>query len=457
MKTRVALMAAWILSLCTMAWAQNGKAQLVSGPMLGYAEPRECLVWVQVKCASGISLHYTKQGEKNTHVMSMENTGHLCDPWICKFVIKDLEPGATYSYSLLLDKKPLLFPYPLTFKTKKIWAPWSKEDPYPFAFLAGSCNYVNDSLYDRPGRPYGQGTEIIERMAATPGDFMIWLGDNTYLREADFTSESGIRYRYMHTRSDPHLQKFLAAKNHYAVWDDHDFGDNDANKSYDFKDVTRDCFMQYWGNSNYGHAGEGIYSSFRYSDAEFFLVDDRWFRDDSYLVVKDNEDKNQMGALQLSWLKDKLKHSNATFKFICMGGQFLNEHTNYESYNLYKKERQELISFLVDQKITGVIFISGDRHHTEIVKNDTYVNTLGYVLYDITSSPISAGVGNVLQTAEATNPQRVPGTLLAENNYVGIQVEGRRGERTVKITAYDKNGSSRWQHVLKEAELKGNK
>ena len=32
-------------------------------------------------------------------------------------------------------------------------------------------------------------------------DFMVWLGDNVYLRTPDFLTERGIRHRYRHARA----------------------------------------------------------------------------------------------------------------------------------------------------------------------------------------------------------------------------------------------------------------
>ena len=96
-----------------------------------------------------------------------------------------------------------------------------------FRFVIGSCAYINDPPYDRPGEPYGGEYEIFEQIAAQRPDFMIWLGDNVYLREPDWNSEAGILYRYTHTRSLPQLQKLLRICPHYAIWDDHDFGPND--------------------------------------------------------------------------------------------------------------------------------------------------------------------------------------------------------------------------------------
>jgi len=433
---------------------KNEKPQIVAGPMNGYAEHTEALVWVQTKCAKQISLKYWPKGALGKAlVQTMKNDNAVaCNSFISKFVLTGLAMATTYEYQIILDENVAALSYPTEFKTKVLWE-W-RTPPPNFTFMLGSCFYVNDTAYDRPGRPYGQSLGILKSMIQTPADFMLWLGDNVYTREADYSSKSGMMYRYQHTRAVPELQPFLAKMNHYAIWDDHDFGDNDANKSFEFKETSYDLFKSYWGNKNYGQNNEGIYSNFRFSDAEFFLCDGRYFRDESEL---DEQffNKTQLGAAQLSWLKDKLKHSKASFKFIAIGGQFLNENTDKESYNFYKKERAEIIKFIVEQKISGVVFLSGDRHHTELLKNDKVVATLGYPLYDLTSSSITAGASNVASSPEVNNPQRVDQTLVAENNYCTINITGpKRGERTLLLTCYDKNGLVKWGHTIKESELK---
>lgn len=421
--------------------------------MNGYSEHTEALVWVQTQCAKTIGIQYQKKGTKQWLVQTETNKNKdLCLPAISKFTLTGLEMGSTYEYAIYLDGKKVVTPYPTEISTKVLWE-W-RTSPPNFTFMLGSCLYINDSAYDRPGRPYGQQTGILKSMTETPADFMLWMGDNVYLREADYSSKSGIEYRYRHTRTLPELQSLLAKRNNYAIWDDHDFGDNDANKHFEFKDVTYQLFKDYWGNKVYGENGEGIYSNFRFSDAEFFLCDDRYFRDESDLDEK-FYNKTQLGEQQLSWLKNKLKHSKASFKFIAIGGQFINENTDKESYNYYKKEREEIIKFIVEQKISGVVFLSGDRHHTELLKNDKVAQTLGYPLYDLTSSSITAGASNAASTPEKDNPQRVPGTLVAENNYCTINITGpKRGERTLLITCYDAKGLVKWGYSLKESDLK---
>lgn len=436
--------------------SQGGK--IISGPMLGYVEHREALVWVQTACNKSVTIKYKKQNDSKIFTKSISNINtDKCEPWIAKFVLPLLDVNSEYTYQIFLDNAPVKFSYPLKFKTEKLWAPWSTNDPYEINFLFGSCNYVNDSAYDRPGKPYGQSTTIFNAMAKSNADFMIWLGDNTYLREADYSSISGINYRYLHTRVEKNLQPFLASMPQYAMWDDHDFGDDDASKNFAFANITRQCFIDYYGNNQYGENGQGTYFKFVKSDADFYLTDGRTFRDESKLDEKIFPQKTMLGKQQLEWLKNNLAHSTSTFKFICLGGQFLNSETTKESFNLFENERKEIMQFIADQKISGVIFISGDRHHCELLKYDSLANpgyAVPYTLYDITSSPLTSGVSGILNSPEKNNPHRVANTLFVGNNYCKMSITGKRNERVVTLFCYDRDGVEKWKYEIKEIELK---
>ena len=112
----------------------------------------------------------------------------------------------------------------------------------------GSGAYFNEARYDRSGNPYGDGYEIYSNMAKAGADFMIWLGDNIYLREPDWNSWSGIIHRYTHDRAIPELQEFLASTHHYAIWDDHDYGPNNSDRGYWNKNQTMEAFKIFWAN-----------------------------------------------------------------------------------------------------------------------------------------------------------------------------------------------------------------
>jgi alkaline phosphatase D len=448
MKKYINLITLFLLSHSLIAQIQK---KVVAGPMIGYTEHREICIWLQTTCAQKVTIQYKRKDskEKPIEIMQQLNAASNCNPVNLKFYPSLLEPGVTYNYEILLDNKSVSFPYPLSFTTKPLWE-WRTDAP-EFSFLAGSCLYLNDSAYDRPGQPYGQGTQIIETMSNTQAQMVLWLGDNTYTREVDYSSASGLRYRYQHMRVLPELQKLLATKINYAIWDDHDFGYNDGNKTYPLKHISREIFQEYWANQTYGENNEGIYTTFSQSDAQFFMLDNRFFRDENFLDEKSYPNKSQLGEKQLDWFLQSLLKSRATFKFVCMGGQFLNEYTDKESYQFFKNERKKIINFIVDNKISGVIFLSGDRHHTELLSNTSVKDSLGYALYELTSSAISSGPNT---KAEKDNPMRVDGTLVVENNFCKLTLSGKRKERKVVIECINKTGSILWTQTISENQLK---
>jgi len=70
-----------------------------------------------------------------------------------------------------------------------------------------------------------------------------------------------------------------------------------------------------------------------------------------------------LGCLQKEWLKKQLLESESAFKFIINGVTFSSIYFNiYDSWEGYYRERQEIIDFIVENKIQGVIFLTGDLH-----------------------------------------------------------------------------------------------
>ena len=447
-----------VLSLVP-AGAAFAKGVLVSGPMLGYLAYREALIWVETKDAGRVTLDYWLAGqpEKAKKITHEQPPTSPAGTQPMKFVLPLLDVGANYEYTVAIDGKKIVRPYPLTFRTRSQWE-W-RTFPPDFKFIFGSCAYLNDTPYDRPGKPYGAGTEIFPHMADSGADFMIWGGDNWYLREADYSSESGIWYRYSHDRATPGLQKLYAVMHHYATWDDHDYGSNDSNKSFELKDVSLAAFKAYWGNASWGEADNpGVYGKFFWADAAFFLMDNRWYRDDDLLDEKfaPGPIKTQYGARQRDWLKQSLVHAQkepqAKFKFIVTCGQMLTDFGGAsETFAYYTREREELLQFIADQKITGVVFLTGDVHFTELARKK--IGATQWV-YELTSSPFSSGVSNLGNTERQTDPHRVDGTLVVDQNYCTLALSGPKEARVLTIACFDKTGVKRWERTIAEAELK---
>ncbi|PKL83774.1 MAG: phosphodiesterase [Ignavibacteriae bacterium HGW-Ignavibacteriae-3] len=419
---------------------------LQSGPMAGFSAMREVSLWVQTNKFADVKFVYWNLNDVKKKYETAEVATKEIDGYTAKIAVTNLEPGQKYNYELYINKKKISLPYELKFQTQELWQ-WRK-DPPKFNFITGSCFYVNEPQYDRPGKPYGSNFEILKSIYDKRADFMLWLGDNLYLREVDWDSWSGILKRYTHTRSFPQLQPLLASMHHYATWDDHDFGPNDSDRGYTLKDKTLSAFKLFWPNPSYGINGKpGITSFFQWGDVEFFLLDDRYYRTPN---DRRTGEKEMFGSEQIEWLIDNLVKSRAPFKIIATGGQILNpvEKDYLEIFNRFPKEKEKLLNLLSEEKIEGVIFLTGDRHHSEITKLEREGS---YPLYDFTISSFTAGVS---PGKDELNTLRVSGTLADEHNFALFNVSGKSKERILKCTVFDKNGKAIWDYSINENELK---
>lgn len=425
------------------------KTGVVSGPMLAQVELRTARIWFEAGSdLKSATVKYWKEGEKSSSQVPFTKINGYDRFSPMQVEIGSLEMNTRYQYRIMYNGRETS--YTGSFVTKELWQ-FRKPAP-DFSFLAGSCTYFNEPAFDRPGKPYGQDSSIFSTMANEKADFMLWLGDNWYTREADYSSEWGLWYRASRDRSMTILQPFLKAMPHYAIWDDHDFGPNDIGSFYHLKDASRKIFMSYWGNPSYGEDGKGIYTKLSYSDVDFFLTDDRTWRSPDRMPPTENGQPNpnkmMFGADQLNWLKHSLLYSNATFKVIVVGSQVLNPVSAVDKLLDFPFEYNQLIGFIAEQKISGVLFMTGDRHHSEIIK----VNRPGnYPLIDITISPLTSGSHNF--GPEKDNPFRIVG-IDQKQNFGRISVTGSKGERTLAVVYKDLRGAEIATWSVNEKELK---
>jgi alkaline phosphatase D len=428
---------------------------IISGPMLGYVEHREAMLWLELSSdARNVQVKYWDyQNPKIQMVYTYVGIlGKKYNP--IKIQLKNLEMNTKYAYQIWVNGKNINFDFPTTFKTKEIWE--FRKDAPDFSFLTGSCVYVNDTQYDRPGKPYGNSMQILETMAKDSSEFMIWMGDNLYYREADFSSESGMEYRYSYNFSKPEFQKLRATRSNYAIWDDHDFGPNDSNSSFELKEKSLQLFKSYWPNKTFGQSeNDGVYHKFSYSDVDFLMLDDRYHRYSNNLADsiegKPNQDKLFYGRTQLDWIKNQLLSSRATFKIIVNGGQMLNKMADKECFVYFSAEWNELMNFIDDNNIKGIVFLTGDRHYSEVIR---HVQKNSYQLYEFTCSSLTSGIHDITKEEEFYNPQRIPNMLAMVNNYGKISVSGPKNKRVISMQTIDSDGKVLFTFKLNENDLK---
>jgi alkaline phosphatase D len=430
--------------LATLATASAGPAaKLQSGPMVGYSEPREVLLWVQTTGPARVRFAYWEEGRPQPRLETEEKQTRRDEAFVAKLVADRVEPGKRYAYELLIDGQRVERPYPLRFQARPLSR--FRAEPAAFRIAVGSCYYRNDPADVggwNPSDEYG----IFDAIARQRPDAMLWLGDNVYLREQDWTSRTGMLDRYTHQRSLPELQPLLGSVHHYAIWDDHDYGPNDSDRSFRGKDLVREVFQLFWGNPGYGiDRSPGITTRFAWGDAEFFLLDDRWNRTPNFRTTGE---RRILGSAQIDWLLDALASSFAPLKVVVMGGQILNPVRTAETYATFPEEREELLRRIAEERVRGVLLVTGDRHFSELSRLE---RPGSYPLYDFTVSPLTVTpVGNA---EREPNTLRVPGTLVTRRNFGMLELRGGREEREVVLSSWSSRGERNWSRAIPLAEL----
>jgi alkaline phosphatase D len=440
------------IGLLLAACADSKAAPSVeSGPMNGFSTATEVGLWLRVSEPVDVRIRYWNLQTPATVLSDVASPGGR-DGRTVSAILTDLPHGQRFGYEIDLRSGSKWLPQSpgatLQFQTQSIWQ--RRASPPDFSLAFGSCAYINDTRVDAPNAPaYGGGYGIFNAIAGTRPDLMLWLGDTVYLRPADWSSANGIHRRYRHARATPSLQALLGQTHHYAIWDDHDYGPNDADWTYVHKGSALKTFKEFWMNPSYGlPETAGIFTQFAWSDVDFFMLDNRYHRSSSR--SPDGHDKTQLGETQLRWLLDALTTSRATFKIVVGGGQFLSPFDQWEGYAQFAYERDRLLDEIRKRKVEGLIFLSGDRHHSELVR----VAPLGfYPLFDFTSSPLTSKGASA--SGELDSPVRVDGTLVTQKRSFGMLHFSGKGEgRRVLLEARDAKGKVLWKHEIKAMDLK---
>lgn len=437
-----------LASLLTAFPWQTSNAQgspIRSGPMVGHVDMREATIWVQTTQPATVHVVYRDSAAPAREYVTQSRRTNADLANTVKLLADSVEPGTTYLYDVYVNNVKCSLPYRTRFRTQSVWK-WRPAGPPTVRLAMGSCTYVNEERFDRPGKPYGSDEDIFTAIAAKQPDAMFWLGDNTYTREADWNSRTGILHRYTHTRSLPQLQPLLAASANYAIWDDHDYGPNDSDRGYWGKTQSLEIFNAFWANPSAGVMDKpGITTSVEIADAQFFLLDDRYYRAPNDRV---EGQRTILGEHQIQWLIDALASSTATFKFICVGSQFLTDNLRKECFSRIPQERQRIIDLITQNKIKGVMFLTGDIHATELSKLD---RPQTYPLYEFTCSSLTAGSNTGIH--EQSNTYRVAGTDYGMHNFGMITLSGPEKNRVCTITVYDVHGIQVWTRDIKADEL----
>jgi alkaline phosphatase D len=410
--------------------------RFVLGPMVGHVTDTSARIWSEVDRQGRLAVTLTAEdGEvEEARIRIRPSRGG-----IGVLDVEGLEPATVYRARFTLDGAPLPADPTVEFQTFP-----NPQTPSRVRIALVSCARVSwDSV---------QSAWLA--VAAEQPDAIVWLGDNGYLehgdstRAADYASAERIEFRYREIKALPTVQPVLRTTANYAIWDDRDYGDSDSDRTHPLRREVAEIFERYWANPWYGQrpGPDGIYSAFRIGGAEVFLLDDRFWRDPD--TLPDGPSKTVLGAAQKAWLEEALAASDAPLKVIAIGHQVLADYHEWESYAMFAYERQEILDWIRDQRIEGVVFVDGDRHLSELMRA-RYEGL--YPLYELTTSPIA---NRAFTTGlQQPNPIRIGG-YAAGYSYAILELDTTVPPGRMTILLKDDRGAEVLQHEVSLDELR---
>jgi alkaline phosphatase D len=447
-----------VAMLCTFISGRTAWAiELLSGPVVGHTTATSARIWVETNQPATVTVTYWQEprtqysgtlGEP-MQLGSAEGRTAANAPHTGVIQLDNLQEGWLIYYELAINGTPVRPHSPQAFwlLPPETYRRGQEERIPDFSVAFTSCMFPARVPLNR----------IWEQVASYRPSALLLIGDNNYmpgLPGAYDTSEDVIRHtmhRYHRNLRDmPGLRTLLATTPIYSIWDDHDFGPNDSDGTFRWRDYSLEIWKQYYPNP-YANLPEtpGIFYSFRIGDAEFFMLDGRYYRDPKNAPDR----KSMLGEGQVEWLKNSLTASTATFKIIACGSSMLVERRGSgESWSNFGTEREEFLQWMSGENITGVLFAAGDWHVGTLSRH--FQSDTPYPLYELLAS--NAGVRNAPFPPDGQKHYRFhqfAATEIVSDNFGMIRFEGPKGKRTVTLQILDIDGKVRIELPLTEKDL----
>jgi alkaline phosphatase D len=322
--------------------------------------------------------------------------------------------------------------------TLLLWAGVVCAEPAIVRIAVGSCAHQDSSL------------EIWSAVSAWKPDLFVHLGDAVY---ADTRDSTKLRTIYQQVSRDEH---FAAAQSEFpflSTWDDHDFGENDAGAAYPMRATSERLFFEFWSRqaTDARTSRSGVYGSRVVQRGgqlvRVILLDTRYFRSawspdtsDTGRRYRQDPDasKTILGEAQWAWLREEITKP-ADVRIIASSIQVVNDSHGWECWGNFPAERARLLNLIEGEGVDGVIVVSGDRHFSELSREDEYA---AYPLYDYTSS----GLTQIARDGHRVpNPRRV-GQAVARQNFGGVVIDFDNG--TIVFSAMDRKGAVVFEHAV---------
>ncbi len=326
---------------------------LSHGPIVGAVTENSVSIWLRTHDAARVQIEYGKDAALQSVLKSETVTTEASSDFTTIVKIPDLAPQQIYFYNVRVNDAPqFTAPFP-QFKTFP-----ARGDAQPFRFV-----FLTDF---RTVSRINQNVETFKRAAQENPAFVIIGGDFDH-RNPTTLEEKRAMFRELYTPTnglDDFVNLILKKFPLIHFWDDHDYGDNNADKTYPHKEISLRVLRESF--PLYPISEHGDWQMFSYGDADFFILDARMQRDparETDSAEKSMLDGDNLGdAGQRAWLLNALKNSRARWKFILSPVTFNPTTKVNDAWGAYPTERKMILDFLRENHISNVIVLSGDLH-----------------------------------------------------------------------------------------------
>ena len=362
--------------------------ELHNGPMLGCMTDTSVRCWVRTASAVPVQFRVSTSDQMTNPISSNTVTSTVdygSVHYIGVMEVTGLEPETQYYYQVLINSSVAeIDPIP-SFRT---FPSQNARTVIKIGFGGGAANPSEDGL------PEYQ--VIWDTINSHDLNAFLFLGDNVYYDKhpgwsGDYDAATRIA-SYQERHGNTNFRNLISSKPIFAIWDDHDFSDNDCDGSADndlptWKVMSWTIFQENFNNPSYGGNGvngvKGCWFSFSIGMVDFFMLDGRYYR-----VPYGTANRTMLGPVQKQWLKDQLSASTGVFKVIVSPVPWHDaaKPGTTDPWLGFPEEKAEIFNFIRDNSITGVISLTADRHRADALVNpiDGY-----YPLYEFENSRLT--------------------------------------------------------------------
>ena len=286
----------------------------------------------------------------------------------------------------------------------------SIKDPNVYSIGFGSCLTQERSM------------PIFNTIKDENYDLFLMIGDNVY---GDSEREDLLELREAYDKQRQNFDNLNLNFPIEAIWDDHDYGLNDAGKEYAYKEDAKELFLDFWNipMDDVRRSRDGLYFEWIQTidgiTVQMLFLDTRFFRDallptdergapgkERYLPHTDTS-LTMLGVDQWNWLEEKM-NIQVDHRIIVSSIQFLAMGHGWEAWKTLPHERQKLIDIIDQSSSDNVLILSGDRHRAGLYQLTTNSNKN---IIEMTSSSLNLSFAN----DEEAGPLRVGPTFVQEN------------------------------------------